>query len=327
SWVQGGCKCQNHSSVTEFIILGFSSDPGTQIELFLIFLASFMVLLAVNGLLILVVSFDHHLHKPMYFFLVNLSIIHISSSVAFIPKMLIIFSGGDRRISFVGCTAQVFLNFLLGGCECYSLVFMAYDRYVAICKPLRYNMIMSTSACIWMIVVSWTASSIMSLVDIFFLCSKTFCGPNTVNHFFCNFPSLMILVCDDMSVLIILAFVGSAIVLLLPLLLILFSYYKIIASIKGIRFGRYKAFSSCLPHLIVVTLFYVLAIVIFTKPNSSAEKIVSVFYIIITPILNPIIYCLKNEDVRKALKRMGRLQWSVFTMSYMMANYNVRRRQ
>uniref|UniRef100_A0A8C5M6R1 Olfactory receptor n=1 Tax=Leptobrachium leishanense TaxID=445787 RepID=A0A8C5M6R1_9ANUR len=293
----------NHSTVTEFILLGFSSDPKIQIVLFLIFLAVYVVLLVANILLILTVIVDPRLHNPMYAFLINMSIINVGGPSAIIPKMLLDFLSGDKSIVFAACVTQLFFNFVMGGSECVLLVFMAYDRYVAICKPLRYNTIMNISACTWMITVTWSVSSILSTVDIFFLCRLTFCGPNIINHFFCSFQSIRDLSCSDTSVLDILAFLGGAIILLVPLLLIILSYYKIIAAIKRIQSGRYKAFSSCTSHLIVVTLYYGLALVTFMRPKVSVDdyrdKVLSVFYLIIIPLLNPIIYSLRNKDVTK----------------------------
>uniref|UniRef100_A0A8C5MBQ1 Olfactory receptor n=1 Tax=Leptobrachium leishanense TaxID=445787 RepID=A0A8C5MBQ1_9ANUR len=300
---------RNHSTVTHFILLG---DPMVQVVLFLIFLVVYVALLVANILLILVVFIDHRLHNPMYSFLVNLSVINICGPSAIVPRMLVDFISGNKSIVFAACVAQMFFSFVMRGCESLLLVFMAYDRYVAICKPLRYNRIMKRSVCVLMITVTWTVSFAMSSVNIFFLCSLTFCGSNIINHFMCSFPSVMLLSCSDSSVLDFMTFLLSATILLVPLLLILLSYYKIISSIKGIHSRRYKAFSSCTPHFIVVTLYYGMAVIISMSPKVSVdgnrEKVFSVFYVIIIPMLNPMIYSLRNKDVHRALRHLAQLQ-------------------
>uniref|UniRef100_A0A8C5M984 Olfactory receptor n=1 Tax=Leptobrachium leishanense TaxID=445787 RepID=A0A8C5M984_9ANUR len=311
-------ESRNRSTVTHFLLLGFSNDADIQIVLFLIFLVVYVVLLVANILLILAVTFDPRLHNPMYFFLINLSIINICGPSAIVPRMLVDFLSGDKSIVFAACAAQMFLNFLMGGSECLLLVFMAYDRYVAICKPLHYSRIVKISVCALMATVTWLTSFSTSSLNIFIVYRLTFCGPYIINHFLCTFPHLMILSCSDTSVSNSMAFIGSAPILLIPLLLILFSYYKILSSIKGIRGGRYKAFSSCTPHLIVVTLYYGLAMVTFMKRNVSVNdnsdkivsliKIISLFYVIIIPMLNPMIYSLRNKDVIRALRHLVRLQ-------------------
>ncbi|XP_063297663.1 olfactory receptor 1J4-like [Pelobates fuscus] len=303
---------RNRSTVTEFILLGLSSDPSVQIILFIIFLVAYIASLAANCLLILAVSVDRHLHNPMYFFLVNLSIVNLGGPSVSVPKMLLNFLYGDKSILFAGCATQIFFSLLLGLIEGILLVFMAYDRFIAICKPLRYHMVMNRSACTWMIAVTWTVSCVMSSADTFLLCSLTFCGPNTINHFFCVIPSLMLLSCNDNSLFDILILFGSTALLLIPLILIIFSYYKIMASILRIQSGRYKAFSTCLSHLIVVAMFYVIATVMFMQPSSSVDdnrdKIVSVFYVVVTHLLNPLIYSLKNKDVLRAMRRLAILR-------------------
>uniref|UniRef100_A0A8C5M7S4 Olfactory receptor n=1 Tax=Leptobrachium leishanense TaxID=445787 RepID=A0A8C5M7S4_9ANUR len=301
-------ESRNHSTVTHFILLGFSSDSNIQIGLFLIFLVVYVVLLVANILLILAVTCDHRLHNPMYFFLINLSIINICGPSVIVPRMLVDFLSGDKSIVFAACVTQMFFNILLGGSECILLVFMAYDRYVAICNPLRYNDIMNRSVCVLMIMVMWTVCSATSSINIFIVYTMTFCGPNAINHFMCSSKYLAILSCSDTSSSNSLSiFVGTTI-LLVPFLFILFSYYKIISSIKGIRGGRYKAFSSCTPHLIVVTLFFVSLTVNAMRTNVSVDdnrgKVLSVFSVIITPMVNPMVYSLRNNDVIGALKHL-----------------------
>ncbi|CAH2245448.1 olfactory receptor 2B2-like [Pelobates cultripes] len=299
----------NRSTVTEFILLGLSSDPRIQVILIIILLAVYVASLAANCLLILAVSIDRRLHNPMYFFLINLSIINIGGPSVTVPKMLVNLLHKEKSILLQGCAAQIFFNLLLGGSECFLLVFMAYDRFIAICKPLRYHMVMSTSACKWMITITWTVSCALSLINVLLLYSLTFCAPNIINHFFCALPSLMLLSCSDTSILDPMMLGGSVIVLLVPVFLILFSYCRIIVSIMRIQSGRYKAFSTCISHLIVVTLFFVIDIAMFMSPKAAVDnnrdKIVSAVYILTIPILNPLIYSLRNKDVIGAMKMFG----------------------
>uniref|UniRef100_A0A8C5MC88 Olfactory receptor n=1 Tax=Leptobrachium leishanense TaxID=445787 RepID=A0A8C5MC88_9ANUR len=305
-------ESRNHSTVTHFILLGFSSDPNTQILLFFIFLVVYLVLLVGNILLVLAVTFDPQLHNPMYFFLINLSIINICGPSAIVPRMLMDFLSGDESIFFAACATQMFLNIFMIGSECLLLVFMAYDRYVAICNPLRYNEIMNRSVCTLMAMVMWTVSSATSSLNTFVVCNLTFCGPNVINHFMCSPKYLTILSCNEISGYNSISIVGGTTIFLVPLLLILFSYYKINSSIKGICGRRCKAFSNCTPHLIVVTLFFVSAMVNSMRTNVSVDdnrgKVISVFSVIITPMVNPMIYSLRNNDVIGALRHLVRLQ-------------------
>ncbi|XP_063297672.1 olfactory receptor 5AR1-like [Pelobates fuscus] len=303
-------ESKNYSTVTEFILLGLSSDTSNQVLFFIIILVVYATSLAANILLILAVIFDHRLHNPMYFFLINLSLVNLGGPTVTIPKMLANFFSGKKSISFTGCASQIFFYLLLGGSECLLLVFMAYDRFVAICDPLHYTTVMSKSACAWMITVTWTANCVMSSIDIFFLCTLIFCGPNVINHFFCEIPSLMHLACSDTSINDVLRLGGSAILLLVPPILILLSYVKIIISIIRIQSGRYKVFSTCFSHLTVVVLFYATVTFMYVRPRSSeadnTDKIMSVFCTIITPLLNPLIYSLRNKDVLRAMRHLGR---------------------
>ncbi|XP_063297662.1 olfactory receptor 10A7-like [Pelobates fuscus] len=288
----------NRSTVTEFILLGLTNDPNIQILLSFFLIVIYTSAFTANSLLILAVSFDHRLHNPMYFFIINLSFLNLFSPSITIPKMLEHSLSGKKSISLAGCTSQIFFYLLLGQSECNLLVLMAYDRFVAICKPLRYNMIMDRSTCAWMITVIWTVSSVI----------LTFCNPNIINHFICEIPSLLPLSCSDTSVLDSMRFGGGIVFLLFPLALILFSYFRIIISITRIHSGRYKAFSTCSSHLIVVTLFYGTAMVLYLRPrlpvSDNTDKLTSVFYVIFTPVLNPLIYSLRNKDVLRAMRRL-----------------------
>ncbi|XP_040285750.1 olfactory receptor 2D3-like [Bufo bufo] len=299
---------RNHSTVTEFILLGLSNDPSTQILLFQIFLIIYMATLAGNFLLILAVRTDGRLHNSMYFFLSSLSFLDICYTSIIVPKMLVNFLASKKTISFTGCALQVYFYLFLGETECVLLAFMAYDRFVAICNPLRYNAIMKTEVCTWMIGASWSTGCIISSMDMYFTYRLTYCGPNIIDHFFCEVPLLLQLSCTDISVNNIIKLVGGTALLCIPLTLILISYFKIFAAIVRIHSGRYKAFSTCISHLVVVTIFYGTAMFMYIRPKHLAtkdtDKLVAVFYTVITPTLNPVIYSLRNKDVQRAMRRL-----------------------
>ncbi|XP_075056545.1 olfactory receptor 2D3-like [Mixophyes fleayi] len=300
----------NHSKVTEFILLGLSTDPNLQLPLFHFFLIVYMTTITVNLLLIVAVRADHRLHHPMYLFLANLSFLDICYTSITVPKMLVGFLTRNKCISFAGCLFQVYSFLLLGETECFILAFMAYDRFIAICNPLRYSTIMKTEACIKMISTSWLIGCIISSVDILVLYQLNFCGPNTINHFFCEAPSVLELSCSDLYLTNVVKLVGGCILLLLPLSFILYSYIHIIRAVLRIRSRRHKAFSTCVSHLTIVILFYGSAIFIYMNPQHTGnftDKMSSVFYTIITPMLNPIIYSMRNKDVQGALKNIGKL--------------------
>ncbi|XP_018429792.1 PREDICTED: olfactory receptor 2D3-like [Nanorana parkeri] len=298
----------NQSTVTEFLLLGLSSDPLVQIVLFHIFLVVYMTTLAGNLLLIVAVRTDRRLHTSMYTFLSSLSFLDICYTSTIAPKLLMNFLSSNNTISFAGCAVQFFFFLFLGETECILLALMAYDRYVAICNPLRYNMIMNTTVCLWMIGMSWLTGCIISSIDTYFTFRLTYCGPNTINHFFCEAPSLMKLSCSDILAVNILKLVGTTILLLIPLSLILISYFRIITTIVTISLGKNKAFSTCVSHLVVVVIFYGTAMFMYAKPEHSVtedvDKMVAVFYTMITPMLNPLIYSLRNKDVLRATKRL-----------------------
>ncbi|CAJ0964709.1 unnamed protein product [Ranitomeya imitator] len=314
---------ENDSQVTEFILLGFSTDHVVQVLLFQIFLILYITTLAGNLLLIVAVRYDHRLHNSMYIFLANLSFLDICFTSFIVPKMLVNFVVEKKSISYVGCLVQVYGFLLLGDTECILLAFMAYDRYVAISNPLHYNVIMKTITCVGMISASWLTGSVVSSVDIYLLCQLTFCKFTPIDHFFCEAPSLMELSCNDLSLfnVVVVKLVGSSIFLLVPLSCILYSYGHIILAVLKIRSSRYKAFSTCISHLIIVILFYGTAIIIYTKPQYSghlSDKLLSVFYTTVTPMLNPIIYSLRNKDVQGAIQHLKRSTMKVLASCSML---------
>ncbi|XP_018429883.1 PREDICTED: olfactory receptor 2D3-like [Nanorana parkeri] len=298
----------NQSTVTEFILLGLSSDPLVQIVLFHIFLIIYMIALSGNILLMVAVRTDKRLHTSMYIFLCSLSFLDICFTSSIVPNTLVNFLLVKKTISFNGCAVQFFFSLFLGVTECLLLAFMSYDRYVAICSPLHYNMIMTIRVSLMMINMSWLASFIITFIDTCFTFTLTFCGPTTINHFFCELPQLLQLSCSDISAVSIIKVVTVPILLFIPLSLILISYIRIIATIVTIRAGKNKAFSTCISHLVVVVIFYGTAIFMYTRPEHSVtedtDKKVAVFYTVVTPMLNPLIYSLRNKGVHKAMRRL-----------------------
>ncbi|XP_072000356.1 olfactory receptor 2D3-like [Engystomops pustulosus] len=262
-----------------------------------------------NGLIMVSVRVDRRLHNSMYYFLANLSFLDILNTSVIVPNMLTNIVTSRRTISYVGCLLQVYCFLLLAETQCILLAFMAYDRYVAICDPLHYNVTMNTVSCVRMISISWVTGGIISTIDIYFIYELRFCGPITIDHFFCEAPSLLQSSCSDISVDNIVMLVGGSILLIVPLSLILYSYVQIIFELLKIRSRRYKAFSTCVSHLIVVIIFYGTAMFMYLNPRqktSVSDKMVSVFYTMITPMMNPFIYSLRNKDVHQALRHLGK---------------------
>ncbi|XDA84324.1 hypothetical protein R6Z07M_014129 [Ovis aries] len=300
----------NWTRVSEFILMSFSSLP-TEIQslLFLTFLFIYLVTLLGNSLIILVTLADPMLHSPMYFFLRNLSFLEVGFNLVIVPKMLGTLIAQDTTISFLGCATQMYFSFFFGVSECFLLATMAYDRYVAICSPLHYPVIMNPRTCAKLAAVSWFPGIPVATVQTTWLFSFPFCGINKVNHFFCDSPPVLRLVCADTARFEIYAIIGTIPVVMTPCLLILCSYTRIAAAILKIPSakGKHKAFSTCSSHLLVVSLFYVSSSLTYFRPKSSnspeSKKVLSLSYTIVTPMLNPIIYSLRNNEVKNALAR------------------------
>ncbi|XP_073510825.1 putative olfactory receptor 2B8 [Phyllobates terribilis] len=289
--------------VEEFILLGLTSQRNIQIVLYVVFLAFYVISLIGNIMIITLRGVSPRLHTPMYFFLSNLSFLDIWYTSSIVPKMLINFLSVRKSISFNGCVAQMFIHLSLGGTECYLLLTMAYDRYVAICTPLHYTSIMHTVLCIKMATSSWAGGIINSIVHTVFALQLPYCGPNVINHFFCEVPSVLELACADISLNKTVIFFFAMLVVMGPFFLILITYGYIISNILKIRtsVGRRKAFSTCASHIIVVSLFYGTIIFMYMRPGSThvvnQDKMATLFYSVITPMLNPLIYTLRNKDV------------------------------
>ncbi|XP_053575346.1 olfactory receptor 2G3-like [Bombina bombina] len=300
---------RNHSSVVEFILLGLSSHPMTQIVLFVVFASFYIMSLIGNIVIIFISKMDSQLHTPMYFFLSNLSFLDIWHTSTIVPNMLVNFLSVKKSISFAGCITQMCIHLSLGGTECYLLMVMAYDRYAAICCPLHYTRIMHPTLCIKMATGSWFGGLMNSLIHTLFALRLPFCGPNVINHFFCEVPVLLELACMDASLNKTVIFFCAILVVMIPFFLILMTYVYIITSILKISssVGK-KAFSTCASHVTVVTLFYGTIIFMYMRPGAShvhkQDKMAALFYSVVAPMLNPLIYTLRNKDVKEALKRM-----------------------
>ncbi|XP_010958056.2 olfactory receptor 2D3-like [Camelus bactrianus] len=304
---------QNQSWVSEFILLGFSSDPTSNRLLFIAFLLLYLSSVLGNGLIVILICLDVHLHTPMYFFLCILSLLDVGNVSTTVPQMLVHLLTQPQTISFAGCWLQMYMFGALGLTECIFFVVMAYDRYVAICYPLRYTVILSWDLCTWLAAGTWACGFFFSLIHTFFTMSLPYCGPNLVNHYFCEGPSVRSLACMDTYLIEMVDLVISVFMVAAPLSLILASYIRIaqaILKIKSIQ-ARYKALSTCASHLTVVTFFYAPGTYIYMRPNSSyspeQDKQISLFYNVFTALLNPVVYSLRNKDIKEAfLKVMGR---------------------
>ncbi|XP_059015058.1 olfactory receptor 7E178-like [Mustela lutreola] len=301
---------QNLTAVSEFLLLGLSDDPELEPILFGLFLSMYLVTLLGNLLIILAVSSDSHLHTPMYFFLSNLSLADIGFSTTTIPKMLVNIQTHSKSITYAGCLTQVSFFILFGCLDNLLLAVMAYDRFVAICHPLNYSVIMSPCFCSLLVLMSLFGSLLESQIHFLMVFQLTFCTNVKIHHFFCDALQLFHLACSDTSIHTILMYFMSAIFGGVPLSGILCSYTQIVSSILRIPStgGKYKAFSTCSSHLLVVCLFYgtALGVYLSSAVSHSPRKgaVTSVMYALVVPMLNPFIYSLRNRDVKRALQRL-----------------------
>ncbi|XP_045397340.1 olfactory receptor 2AE1-like [Lemur catta] len=303
---------RNQTYLTDFILEGLFDDSLTHLFLFSLTMVVFLIAVGGNSLTILLIYADPRLHTPMYFLLSQLSLMDLMHVSTTIPKMATNYLLGKKSISFVGCAAQHFLYLSLGGAECLLLALMSYDRYVAICHPLRYTVLMNKKVGLMMAVMSWLGASINSLVYTVTLMHFPFCGSRKIRHFYCEYPAVVKLVCGDISFYETIVYISSILLLLLPILLVSTSYAFILHSVIHMRSAGSKrnAFATCSSHLIVVSLWFGACIFSYMRPRSQhtplQDKVGSVFYSIITPTLNPIIYTLRNKDIAKALRRVLR---------------------
>ncbi|XP_072471665.1 olfactory receptor 2A12-like [Notamacropus eugenii] len=295
----------NHSFVTEFILLGFTSDSTSNKILFIIFLLLYLCSVLGNGLTIILICLDSHLHTPMYVFFSGLSLLDMGYVTTTMPQMLVHLLSSSKFISFEGCWLQMYVFSALGVTECILFVVMAYDCYVAICFPLHYMLILIWDLCVRLVVGTCASGFLFSLIHIFFTMNLPFCGPNMINHYFCEGPSVQILACMDTYLIEMVDLVLSIFIIVGPLSLILISYVRITLAILKIKStqSRWKVFSTCASHLTVVSLFYAPAIYIYMRPTSSynpERDKVSLFYNVFIALLNPVVYSLRNKDMKAA---------------------------
>ncbi|XP_068947104.1 olfactory receptor 10AG1-like [Petaurus breviceps papuanus] len=300
----------NLSHVKEFILLGFSDLPNLQNILFGIFLYIYINILIGNGLIIVITKIDAALQTPMYFFLGNFAFLEICYTSVTLPRMLSDLWTHNKNISFLACAAQLCFFLILVVTESLLLAVMAYDRYVAICKPLYYTLIMNHKVCVQLVVASWITGLPILIGQTFQVFSLPFCNSNILNHIFCDMPPLIKLACGDTSWNEVLLYGVVVLFGFIPFLLILYSYVRIFITIQKLPsvVGRSKAFSTCSSHLMVVGLFYGSGIIAYVQPKTryvtGIEKMLSLFYTIITPMFNPLIYSLRNKDVIEAMKKL-----------------------
>ncbi|XP_069326696.1 olfactory receptor 10AG1-like [Eulemur rufifrons] len=300
---------ENHTTLMEFILLGFSDIPNLQGFLFGVFLVIYVIILIGNSLIIILTKVDPCLQTPMYFFLGNFSSLEICYVSVTVPRLLTDLCRQNRNISFLACATQMYFFLVFGATECFILTTMAYDRYVAICNPLLYPLVMNKRLCIQLAAGCWSSGVPVHIGFTYLIFSLPFCGPNQLNHFFCDIPPVLTLACGDTFLIEMLIYVIAVLVVTIPFMLILGSYVKIISSILKLpsATGRAKAFSTCSSHLMVVALFFGSGIITYLRPKSShlagLDKVLSLFYTIVTPMFNPMIYCLRNKDVMVALRK------------------------
>ena len=301
---------KNGSSFTGFILLGFSDRPQLELILLVILLIFYIFTLLGNTTIIALSYLDPRLHTPMYFFLSNLSFLDMCYTTSIVPQFLFNLSGADKSISFGGCEVQFFISLALGCTECILLGVMAFDRYAAVCRPLHYTVIMHPRLCALMASASWVTGFAISLLQTVLIFLLPLCGRNKLDQFFCEIPPFLKLACVDTTMNVYMTFFGSVIILLIPVSLIMFSYGRIVRAVLRIKSttGRRKAFGTCGSHLTVVSLFFGTAISVYFQPSSSdnqdQDKFMSLFYTVIIPMTNPLIYTLRNRDVKGAMEKV-----------------------
>ncbi|XP_037350756.1 olfactory receptor 1P1-like [Talpa occidentalis] len=305
---------RNQTSSFEFLLWGLSERPEQQRMLFLVFLWMYLVTVTGNLLIILAIATDTHLHTPMYFFLASLSCADILFVSTTVPKALVNIQTQSRSISYAGCLTQLYFFLTFGDMDIFLLATMAYDRYVAICHPLHYRMIMSPRCCTILVTVCWTLTNLVAMTHTFLMFRLSFCSQKIIPDFFCDLEPLMKVSCSDPKVNeLVLFFLGGA-VILVPFILVLISYTHIFLAILKVPSaqGRRKAFSTCGSHLAVVALFFGTVIRAYLCPSSSSSNSIkedtaaAVMYTVVTPLLNPFIYSLRNKDMKGALGRLVR---------------------
>ncbi|KAM6224086.1 olfactory receptor 2G3-like [Rhynchocyon petersi] len=303
---------ENISFPNEFVLLGFSDHPWLEMPLFIVVLVSYIFTLMGNSSIILLTLMDHRLHTPMYFFLDNLSVLDLCITTTIVPQLLVNLWGPNKTIAYWGCITQSYLFHWAGCTECVLLAVMSFDRYVAICQPLQYTLIMRPHVCLLLAATAWLSSLANSLLQATLTLKLHRCGHHTLDHFFCEVPALIKLACEDTTANDLYLIVGSIPFALVAPFLVLVSYTFIARAVIKLPSpeGRRKAFSTCSSHMVVVIMYYGPASYLYLQPpsNSTLAKFTSFFYCVVTPLLNPLIYTLRNKDVKKALKKTLQLQ-------------------
>lgn len=297
----------NTRNVTEFIFLGLSSNQEVQKVCFVIFLLLYTAIVLGNFLIILIVLTSRSLGSPMYFFLSYLSFVEICYSSTTAPKLISDSLAERKAISLWGCMTQLFFIHFFGGTEIFLLTVMAYDRYVAICKPLNYTIIMNRQVCTVLVGIAWVGGFVHSFAQILLMFHLPYCGPNVIDHYFCDLLPLLKLACSDTFLIGLLIVANGGTLSVISFVVLLASYVVILLHLRTRSSeGRRKALSTCGSHITVVTLFFGPCIFIYLRPSTtlSVDKMVAVFYTVVTPLLNPVIYSLRNAEVKKAMKRL-----------------------
>ncbi|XP_062993197.1 olfactory receptor 6E1-like [Elgaria multicarinata webbii] len=304
---------QNHTVVMEFILLGFTDIRELQVTLFVILLLTYLLTLTGNILIISITLLDHRLHSPMYFFLRNFSILEISFTTVIIPKMLTNLLSTRKTISVTACFIQSFFYFFLGIAEFFLLAAMSFDRYVAICNPLRYTIMMNNRMCTQLVMSCWLGSFFFVFITSIVIARLPFCGPNVIDHFFCDSSPLLQLACTDTQLIELVDFILAVIILLGTLAITTTSYINIIFTVFQLPSAkeRQRAFSTCSSHIVVVTMFYGSCIFMYVRPSQSEgidlNKGVAILNTVVTPLLNPFIYSLRNKQVQEVLRDARRI--------------------
>ncbi|XP_051820878.1 olfactory receptor 5B2-like [Antechinus flavipes] len=305
---------ENRSEVSEFILLGLTEIPELQVPLFIMFTFIYLITLVGNLGMVALISWDSLLHTPMYFFLSNLSLVDFGYSSAVTPKVMSGLLTGDKVISYSGCAAQLFFFGVFATTESFLLASMAYDRHAAVCKPLHYTITMTSTVCAFLISGIYISSFLASSIATGAVFSLSFCGSNIVHHFFCDVPPLLILSCTDTHITELICYILGSFTVFFPFLVIFTSYLLIFITILKIHSaeGRQKAFSTCTSHLTAVSIFYGTIIFMYFQPSSNhsmdSDKIASVVYTMVIPMLNPLVYSLRNKDVKNAFRKALRGQ-------------------
>ncbi|XP_007540087.1 olfactory receptor 1L6-like [Erinaceus europaeus] len=302
----------NQSHITEFLLLGLTSDPKLQVWLFISFLTMYLVNVFGNSVIIAAIQGDARLHTPMYYFLSNLSFVDICFTNVIVPRMLANMMSKNKRVPFAQCLTQMYFFVTCAITDSFLLAAMAIDRYVAICNPLHYTTTMSPKRCLLLVIASWVVSHLHSLTHTILMAHLSFCGPNIIHHFFCDVQPLLTLSCSDTSANELLAFTEGSFVIMSPFIFIIVSYVFITRAVLRVPSGggRYKVFSTCGSHLTVVALYYGTAISVYIRPSSTysvtKDRVVTVIYTVVIPMLNPFIYSLRNKDMKQALRKLTR---------------------